>query len=343
MTSRISNLQIALAAALAAGVGAAVANALIARRTERRNPPKGKFIEVDDVRLHYVERGSGEPLVLLHGNGVTIDDLDSSGLIDLAAAKHRVIAFDRPGFGHSSRPRTTIWTAQAQAELIHKALLQLGVRRFLLFGHSWGACVAVRLAADHPQAVSGLVLASGYYFPNFRADAIALSGPAVPGLGDVLRYTISPLVGRLMWPLMLRKLFAPATVPAKFRAFPRDMALRPSQLRASAAESMLMIPAAYGISGRYEDLKMPVAIVAGEGDRIVDIDDQSGRLHDRISGSTFKRIEGGGHMVHQTATREVMSAIEDVERVSRERGWGASLTPRPSATSDAPVRRLLPS
>lgn len=324
MSSRVSNLQIALGAALAAGVAAAVANALIARATERRNPPTGKFIEVDGVRLHYVERGSGDPLVLLHGNGVTVADLDSSGLIDLAAAKHRVIAFDRPGFGHSSRPRTTIWTAEAQAELLNKALLQLGIPRFLLFGHSWGACVAVRLAADYPQAVSGLVLASGYYFPNFRADAVALAGPAVPGLGDVLRYTISPLVGRLMWPLMLRKLFAPANVPTKFRSFPRDMALRPSQLRASAAESLLMIPAAYGVRGRYEDLKMPVAIVAGEGDRIVDIDDQSGRLHQRISGSTFKRIEDGGHMVHQTATGEVMSAIEDVERESGERGWRGS-------------------
>lgn len=334
MSSRASNLQIALAAALAAGVAAAVANALIARDTERRHPPTGRFIDVDGVRLHYVERGSGEPLVLLHGNGVTIDDLDSSGLIDLAAAKHRGIAFDRPGFGHSSRPRTTIWTAEAQAELFHKALLQLGVPRFLLFGHSWGACVAVRLAADHPQAVSGLVLASGYYFPDFRADAVVLAGPAVPGIGDVLRYTVSPLVGWLMWPLMLRKLFTPATVPSKFRAFPRDMALRPSQLRASAAESMLMIPAAYSVSGRYEDLNMPVAIVAGEGDRIVDIDEQSGRLHDHISGSTFKRIKGSGHMVHQTATSEVMSAIEDVERVSGERGWGASPRPQPNATSD---------
>ncbi|MEP9368770.1 alpha/beta hydrolase [Xanthobacter sp. VNH20] len=329
MSSRASNLQIALAAALAAGVAAAMANALVARSTERRNPPKGKFVTVDGVRLHYVERGSGEPLVLLHGNGVTIEDLETSGLIDLAAAKHRVIAFDRPGFGHSARPRTTVWTAQAQAKLLHKALRQLGIPRFVLFGHSWGACVAVRLALDHPQAVSGLVLASGYYFPNFRADAVALSGPAVPGVGDVLRYTLSPLFARLMWPLMLRKLFAPAKVPAKFRAFPREMALRPSQLRSSAAESMLMIPAAYGVSGRYAELKMPVAIVAGEGDRIVDIDDQSGRLHDQISGSTFKRIEGGGHMVHQTATREVMSAIEDVARVSREKGW------RPSAPGDA--------
>lgn len=314
MSSRLTNLQIALGAGVAATVAAVVANALVARDTERRNPPSGKFIEVDGVRLHYVERGTGRPLVLLHGNGVSIKDLETSGLMDLAAEHHRVIAFDRPGFGHSARPRTTVWTAKAQAALVHKALQQLGVPRFLLFGHSWGACVAVRFAAEHPQAVEGLVLASGYYYPGLRADMFALAGPAVPGFGDVLRYTISPLLGRLMWPALLRKMFGPAAVPDKFRAFPRDMALRPSQLRAAAAEAMLMVPAAYGASARYGDLKMPVAIVAGEGDRIVDIDDQSGRLHDQIPGSTFRRIRGGGHMVHQTATRDVMSAIADVER-----------------------------
>lgn len=329
MFSRLSNRQITLASLVAAGVAAAVANALIARDTERLNPPSGTFIDVDGVRLHYVERGFGEPLVLLHGNGVTLDDLDASGLMAAAATRYRVIAFDRPGFGHSSRPRTTVWTAAAQAELLRKALLQLGVSRFLVFGHSWGACVAVRLASDHPEAVSGLVLASGYYFPDFRADAVALGGPAIPVVGDVLRYTVSPLLARLTWRQMLRNLFAPAKIPAKFRAFPRDMALRPSQLRAAAAESMLMIPAAYGASERYGALTMPVALVAGEGDRVVDIDKQSRRLHDLIAGSSLRRVKAGGHMVHHTATAEVMSAIEEVANAAHDAG--ERLAPRSRA------------
>ena len=49
------------------------------------NPPAGQFLEVDGVRLHYVERGEGEPLVLLHGNGSMIQDFETSGLIDMAA------------------------------------------------------------------------------------------------------------------------------------------------------------------------------------------------------------------------------------------------------------------
>ncbi|HEY0571666.1 MAG TPA: alpha/beta hydrolase, partial [Enterovirga sp.] len=77
----------------------AIVNRARAGKAERENPPIGAFIEVDGVRLHYVERGQGQPLVLLHGNGSMIQDFDSSGLIDMAAEKYRVIVFDRPGFG----------------------------------------------------------------------------------------------------------------------------------------------------------------------------------------------------------------------------------------------------
>src|SRR5690606_18514928 len=199
----------------------------------RANPPAGRFLAVDGVRLHYVDRGEGAPLVLLHGNGSMIQDFESSGLIELAARKYRVIAFDRPGFGHSDRPRSTIWTPEAQAELIHAALARMGVERATVLGHSWGCSVAVALGHKFPELVKGLVLASGYYYPTARADVFGMGAPAVPLVGDVLRYSISPIVGRLIWPLLMRKIFGPQPVPAKFSQFPRSMALRPSQIRAS--------------------------------------------------------------------------------------------------------------
>ena len=83
------------ATAAAVGVAALAISALVNRRltkdAERRNPPQGQFLEIDGVRLHYVERGRGEPLVLLHGNGSMIQDFESSGLLDKAAKKYRVI------------------------------------------------------------------------------------------------------------------------------------------------------------------------------------------------------------------------------------------------------------
>ena len=89
-------------------------NRRLARNAENDNPPAGQFLEMDGVRLHYVERGSGAPLVLLHGNGSMIQDFESSGLIDLAARNYRVIVIDRPGFGHSDRPRNVVWTPAAR-------------------------------------------------------------------------------------------------------------------------------------------------------------------------------------------------------------------------------------
>ena len=252
------------------------------------------------------------PLVLLHGNGSMIQDFESSGLIDLAAGNYRVIVFDRPGFGHSDRPRNVVWTPAAQAELINSALERLGISHAIVCGHSWGASVAVALALRYPKVVQGLVLASGYYYPTLHPDVVALSAPAVPLVGDVLRYTISPIVSRIMWPVLMTKIFGPRSVPKKFEGFPKEMALRPSQIRASAAESALMIPGAFDFQDEYANLKMPVSIIAGEEDRLINIDEQSHRLHGNISQSKFHRVPGAGHMVHQTATSSVMSAINQV-------------------------------
>ena len=303
---------VAAAATVAALAISALVNRHLARKAENDNPPAGQFLEVNGVRLHYVERGSGTPLVLLHGNGSMIQDFESSGLIDLAAKSYRVIVFDRPGFGHSDRPRNVVWTPAAQAELINRALVQLGVSRAIVVGHSWGASVAVALALKYPKLVQGLVLASGYYYPTLRPDVVALSAPAVPLAGDVLSHTLSPIVSRMMWPLLVSKIFAPRSVPTKFDGFPKEMAVRPSQIRASAAESALMIPDAFNFQDQYANLEMPVSIVAGEEDRLIDIDAQSSRLHDEIVQSTFHRVPGTGHMVHQTATGVVMSAINQV-------------------------------
>ena len=73
-------------------------NAIPSEKAERENPPTGKFLEVVGGRLHYVERGAGDAVALLHGNGSMIQDFESSGLIDQIAENNRVIVFDRPGF-----------------------------------------------------------------------------------------------------------------------------------------------------------------------------------------------------------------------------------------------------
>ena len=326
--------HVAAGAAVVAAVLAisALVNRVIAKKAERDNPPTGKFVDIGGVRLHYIERGQGEPLLLLHGNGSMIQDFLSSGLVDKAAERYRVIVFDRPGFGHSERPRRTIWTPEAQADLIGKALGQIAISRATILGHSWGASVATALALRHPEMVAGLILASGYYYPTARGDAVFMSGPAVPVIGDILRHTVSPFLGRLMWPLLMRRIFGPSPVPKKFGGFPKEMALRPSQVRASAAEWALMLPSAFASRKDYARLTMPVVIIAGEEDELVDIDKQSARLHQDVTQSTLRRIPGVGHMVHQTATDLVMSAIDEVTDINR-----ASLVPGRASASVEPI------
>jgi pimeloyl-ACP methyl ester carboxylesterase len=317
--------------AVAAAVGAAallattaLVNWQLARKAERENPPQGKFIDVEGVRLHYVERGTGRPLLLLHGNGTMIEDLQSSGLIDLAAEKYRVIAIDRPGFGHSARPRGRVWGPNEQADLIRKALEQLGIRRAIVLGHSWAASIAVALAIRGPTFVAGLVLASGYYYPTPRLDLAAPSVPAIPVLGDVISNTISPVAARLMWPALLRKVFGPQPVPKKFAGFPVEMALRPSQLRASAEEAAMMIPMAAAASKTYGEITVPTVILVGEGDRLID-SGQSARLHRMVPHSALRRIPGAGHMIQQTETLGVMAAIDRVASLSAQGGSDPAL------------------
>ena len=302
----------AIIAAAGLMTAAAIVNRRLADKAQRDNPPQGHFIDIDGVRLHYVERGSGRPVVLFHGNGTMIQDFESSGLIDLAAKDYRVIVFDRPGFGHSLRPRNVVWTPAAQADLFRNALAHLGVEKAIVLGHSWGASVAIALAIRHAAMVEALILASGYYFPTARTDAImAMAGPALPGLGDILSYTISPIVSRLMWPAMLRKIFGPKSVPQKFNGFPKSLAVRPSQLRAGAAEAALMVPATILSSKTYGELAMPIFILAGEDDRLIDIDEQSGRLHDEIKHSKMRRVPKAGHMIQQSDTAHLMAAVDE--------------------------------
>lgn len=303
-----------------AAIGGMVAAAFVVRNktreAERTNPPIGQFIDVDGIRLHYVERGKGQAVVLLHGNGSMTEDFAGSGLIDRVAENHRVIVFDRPGFGHSERPRNKIWTPIAQAQLLQRALQQLGVEQPIVLGHSWGTLVALAMALEFPAYVRSLVLLSGYYYPSLRLDTALISPPAIPVIGDLLRFTLSPLLARAIWPAAVRKIFSPAAVSPRFAAFPVWMALRPSQLRASAAESAMMVPAVMALCRRYTELTMPVVIMAGAGDRIVDAQHNSRRLHDELPQSELRLTAGGGHMIHYLVPDEVIAAIDDAEQAA---------------------------
>ena len=321
----------------ALGVAAALAGMAwyVRSRSEHADalrPPRGRFIDVAGVRLHCVVRGAGAgpPVVLMHGNGSMLDELEASGLVDRLAQRHRVIMFDRPGFGYSERRRSGAWTAAAQAAAIAEALSRLGIERAIVLGHSWGTLVALALALHHRPRVAGLVLVSGYYYRTFRPDALLLSAPAWPVIGQIASRTTAPLVARAAWRGLVRMAFGPPPTPHAFEELLPWRFLKPARLRTAARESGLLMREAGALSKRYREVDVPTAILAGDADRIVRVD-HAQRLHAAIRGSTLDLLPGVGHMLHHAAPDRVRAAVD---RVAGQAGSAAKAVSTPTAAAE---------
>lgn len=312
MSTLLLTVSIVLLVLVVLAIGTTIFSAI----AEWRNPPHGKFVEAQGLRLHYVERGNpADPVVVLfHGNGSMIQDMTICGLIDLLSRHNHVICFDRPGFGHSTRTRLKLWTPEVQASLFIDVLTKLGVSNPVVLGHSWGTLVAMALALQDDYPVRGLTLVSGYYFPTFRLDFWLLSGPAAPIFGDILSYTLAPLLALALQPRILRKLFAPAQIPTQFkRQFPFSLALRPKQLQAAAEESAYLIPAATRLQLQYWNIKCPVQLIHGDADEVIE-KEQAIRLHAVLARSEIELVQQAGHMVHHVDPEAISRTVQTWQR-----------------------------
>src|SRR6266851_3074817 len=112
-------------------------------------------IALDDVRLHYVTAGRGDPVVLLHGWPQTWYEWRK--VIPALAERYTVIAPDMRGLGDSSKPATG-YDKRTIADDIYQLVRQLGFERVLLVGHDWGGPVAYAYASAHPANVRKLVI-----------------------------------------------------------------------------------------------------------------------------------------------------------------------------------------
>jgi pimeloyl-ACP methyl ester carboxylesterase/heme-degrading monooxygenase HmoA len=111
--------------------------------------------EVNDVCLHYVAGGTGDPVILLHGNSSTWYEWHK--IMPRLAQHYTVIAPDLRGFGDSSRPESG-YDKRTLGEDIYQLAIRLGFERFFLVGHDWGGPTAYALAAAHPEAVRRLAI-----------------------------------------------------------------------------------------------------------------------------------------------------------------------------------------
>ena len=116
-----------------------------------------KRVEVGDWDVRYREAGEGEPIVLVHGLGVSADYWWRNGP-PLAARGYRVLAPDLPGFGRTQGPKEGLSVTQ-QARALRDWTDALELSPAIFVGHSLSCQTIMQLAADAPERVAGLVLA----------------------------------------------------------------------------------------------------------------------------------------------------------------------------------------
>jgi pimeloyl-ACP methyl ester carboxylesterase len=134
----------------------ALFTAWTARQVEKRVPPEGRFLEIDGERIHYVDEGSGPPLLLIHGLAETRNF--TYALLGMLKQDFRVVILDRPGSGYSTRSAAAPADIATQARTIIRLCQALGLEQPLVVGHSLGGAVALGLALNHPERVAGLAL-----------------------------------------------------------------------------------------------------------------------------------------------------------------------------------------
>jgi 2-hydroxymuconate-semialdehyde hydrolase len=281
-----------------------VTGRILARRIEtvpRAVAPWGpatSFLSTRSGRVHILDVGKGDPILLVHGSGSSIAEWQE-GFADLLASEHRVIAFDSYGFGLSDRNHPlqyglALWSRQAV-----DVLDGLEIERAVVLGHSAGGAVAALLAADHPERFRGAVFV-GHGVALDPAQAL----PLIPGIGEIWAARNETLA---------------VTFPDRDRH--RERMETAYRIRGTRAAFLVFVRRQFTIDGfrllgAYEDIHLPVLQVHGTLDESIPID--AGRdLGARLANSRFVAVSGSGHHVHLDApdrlAEEVGAFVEVLE------------------------------
>jgi pimeloyl-ACP methyl ester carboxylesterase len=124
---------------------------------------QGKFIDLDGCTTHYIEKGEGEPLILLHG--FFYDSYIWAENIDVLAEKFKVYALDLWGFGYSTR-KPLDYGYQLYTDQVLKFMDSLGIQSASLVGQSMGGGTAILFCVQHRQRVNKLLLVDPAALPH---------------------------------------------------------------------------------------------------------------------------------------------------------------------------------
>ena len=270
------------------------------RKAEAAVPADGRFLDVDGARLHYVDRGTGPAIVLVHGLGGQLRNF-SYALLDLLTPHHRVILIDRPRSGYSTAAAGTEPGVVAQAAIIARAIEKLGLEKPLLVGHSLGGAISLALALDHPHTVRALALIAPLTQPLEKVPAAFRGLQARTKLTRTITARVLGVpLGQLTSPAVVKQVFAPEPVPADFGTRGGGaLALRPGNIDAASFEISSANAEMTKIARRYHELKLPVSILFGREDHVLDHHLNGVVTTEHIKQATLDLIDGG-HMLPVT-------------------------------------------
>ncbi|GGC53645.1 alpha/beta fold hydrolase [Chelatococcus reniformis] len=309
MTSWLVGIVVAVA--VIAG-GLALFSWVIQRGVERVAPPLGRFLDIDGQRIHYLDVGSGPPILMIHGLGGQMGNF-TYALAGRLADDFRLIIVDRPGSGYSTRPRDARCNVRAQAATMAGVAAALGLERPLVVGHSLGGAIALALAIDHPQTVGGLALIAPFTQPQDEAPPMfrALDVRS-PLLRTLIAWTAAVPMGVLRAEQIADAVFAPERPPDDFaRKGGGVLSLRPKSYWNSSADMVVAGDDLPTMLERYGSLAGPVGMLYGTGDNLLDHCVHALKAKEQIPGLALELVPGG-HMLPVTQPDAAARMIRSV-------------------------------
>jgi pimeloyl-ACP methyl ester carboxylesterase len=271
---------------------------------------RGEFLDLNGVRLYYYaagSRGSGEPIVLVHG-------FPTSGhlwcdVVPLLPAGHRVVVLDLLGFGRSDPAPAARVDLRSHADRLVDVLDQLRINFACLVGHDIGGGIVQSVAVRYPHRVSRLCLVDSVAFDGWPPREVKLARAMLP----LTRHLPSSWILSIVRADMLR-----GYQDHERGAHAIDLYLRPfheSEGRDALMRHLVALDSTetLGLALRLKDIVSPTAILWGERDPFLPVR-LGERLHAAIPGSTFAVISQGSHFVPHEAPHAVAEAIGSLLR-----------------------------
>ncbi|WP_249260857.1 alpha/beta fold hydrolase [Virgibacillus pantothenticus] len=292
-------------------------NQLQVKKAETFYPPNGKFVTVDHYKSHYISAGTGNPIVFLHGG--ILSSRDFKDVVQLAAKQgYHALAFDRPGYGYSDRPRHVEVNPIFQAKLIHNALKELDINKpIILVGHSWSGTMTLSYALQFPNEVAGIVtLGAAMYkegYPAEHGDSLSKI-VTTPFLGNfILNTLLKTSLGKGMADSMVRATFAPEYAPEGYKEEVFALGFRPSHFKANREDVLAFPGTSKHLCERYKEIKIPTIIAVGEKDPFGTIE-QAQRLKIDIPHAKYSLIPNVGHMIPELHPKVVMDYVNCIAK-----------------------------